>query len=140
MISNVMIGVRLPEEIQMNVVNYYDRLMTSKFVHNELVYEYLNQIITKSIKMFQVEDMLLDSKLISDSNVGLLKHFASLFKIEFFPENEIILKQNDIPDNFFLICEGIVEVSQEKIDFIYFDYVKKTKFMEDQIKRSFRRR
>ena len=43
--------------------------------------------------------------------------FASLFKIHFYLENEVIVQQNDIGDYFYLICEGIVEVAQEYRDF-----------------------
>ena len=84
--------------------------------------------------------MIIDSKLIHESNKNLIKQLASLFKVQFFYENEIVIKQNDICDNFFLICEGIVEVAQEKVDFIYFDYQKKNKFMKKQIRNSNNRR
>lgn len=42
-----------------------------------------------------------------------------------------MIKQNDISDNFYLICEGIVEVAQETNDFAYYDYSKKKKFLEE---------
>jgi len=44
-----------------------------------------------------------------------------------------VIKQNDISDNFYLICEGIVEVAQETSDFTYYDYSKKKRFLEKQI-------
>jgi len=51
-----------------------------------------------------------------------------------------VIKQNDLSDNFYLICEGIVEVAQETSDFQYYDYSKKKKFLEKQIVINQRRR
>ena len=51
-----------------------------------------------------------------------------------------MIKQNDLSDNFYLICEGIVEVAQEARDFTYYDYAKKKRFLEQQIVINQRRR
>ena len=53
--------------------------------------------------------------------------------MQFFLQDEIIIKQNDVPDNFYLICEGIVEVTQEQSDFKFYDYFIKQRFMQMQI-------
>ena len=55
--------------------------------------------------------MIIESNLIHSSNKNLIRQLASLFKMEFYYENEIVIKQNDICDNFYIICEGIVEVA-----------------------------
>lgn len=82
--------------------------------------------------MFQLEDKIVASMLIQPSNINLIRQFASLFKIHFFLENEVIVKQNDIGDNFYLICEGIVEVALEYRDYQFFNYFLKQELMEKE--------
>ena len=52
----------------------------------------------------------------------LIRQIAYVTSIKLYNQDEIIVKQNDIADNFYLICEGIVEVYQESSDFRYFDF------------------
>lgn len=52
-----------------------------------------------------------------------------------------MIKQDDVADNFYLICEGIVEVAQEKSDFVYYDFVKKQNLISQLMtKGSFRKK
>lgn len=133
MMTSVMMGLKLPEEIQLNVLDYYLALQSCKYVHNDQVYDYLNKCITNTVKHFQVENWVIQSQLIHEDNQSLILQFASLTTMEYFQQNEIVIKQNDLSDNFYLICEGIVEVAQETRDFTYYDYSKKKRFLEQQI-------
>lgn len=94
------------------------------------MYDYLNPCVSDEMRLFQIEEAIIMSKIIHFDNENLIRNFASAFNIEFYEESEIIIKQNEIGTHFYLILEGIVEVAQEKVDFLYFDYTKKNKFME----------
>ena len=72
-LTSVMIGIRLPEEIQTDVLAYYEQLQNSKFVKNEQVYEYLNKCGTNAVKLFQVEEKIIGSNLIHESNQNLIR-------------------------------------------------------------------
>lgn len=52
MVQSVMVGLKLPEEIQMSVINYYENMSLQKFVHNQTVYGYLSKNLTKHVKQF----------------------------------------------------------------------------------------
>lgn len=89
--------------------------------------------MTNNIKHFQVEHWIVQSNLIHVTNERLINEFAALTSIEYFQSNEIVIKQHDISDNFYLIIEGIVEVAQETNDFMYYDFFMKSEFLENQI-------
>lgn len=131
MIQSVMASLKLPEEIQQQVISYYETVQMSKFIHNEQVYEYLNRCITDSVKLFQIEEIIEMSGLLSYNQRNHVVQLSSLFQIQFYQQNEFVIKQNDLPDYFYLICEGIVEVFQEKNDFVYFEYEKKKSMIDN---------
>jgi hypothetical protein len=84
MMTSVMMGLKLPEEIQLNVLDYYLALQSCKYVHNDQVYDYLNKCITNTIKHFQVEHWVIQSQLVHEDNQSLILQFASLTTMEYF--------------------------------------------------------
>lgn len=81
----MMIALKLDEEIQINVHEYYLKLTSeNKFVHNEQIYKYLNKCLTNNVKHFQVEHFIIQSKLIDGNNERLINEFASLTTVEYF--------------------------------------------------------
>ena len=84
MMTSVMMGLKLPEEIQLNVLDYYLALQSCKYVHNDQVYDYLNKCITNTVKHFQVENWVIQSQLIHEDNQSLILQFASLTTMEYF--------------------------------------------------------
>ncbi len=52
LVSSVMAGLKIPEDIQARVLQYYENLQSAKFIKNESVYEILNECLTNSIRLF----------------------------------------------------------------------------------------
>ena len=44
-----------------------------------------------------------------------------MMKLQTFLQDDVILKQGDIGDNFYVIIEGMAEVFTQREDFLYFD-------------------
>lgn len=76
-----MIFLQLPEELQSKVSDYYESIQMSKFVHNEQVYEYLNNCISNEIQMFQIKDAFIQTGLISENSPIIVKIICGMMKI-----------------------------------------------------------
>ena len=63
MITGIMMGLELPEEIHNNVIEYYNILNTGKYIYNPIVYNYLNNCTVNIIKLYQLDTYILKSKI-----------------------------------------------------------------------------
>lgn len=54
-IAGVMLQLKIPEEIQTRVYDYYEGVLKAPFVHNAEVYDYLSMKLIDSVKIFQME-------------------------------------------------------------------------------------
>ena len=135
-----MVSLKLPEEIQQSVIRYYENYQRQKYIHSEQVYRFLNKTIIHWVKLFQVETQLTDSGLVQEANSDMLYQLSSMIEIKFFPKDEVVVKQNDMPDYFYLVLDGLLEVSQEKGDFMFFDRDESKNFIDQQIKKYVKRK
>lgn len=60
-------------------------------------------------------------KLFDSNNISQIETFASLIKIETFISNDVVIKQGDIGDCFYIVIEGSAEVTLETKDYLFFD-------------------
>ena len=63
-----MMNLKIPEDIQSRVLEYYDFKNTITYVKNEHFYSLLNHNLVKVIKLFQTEEAILNLGLFDKQN------------------------------------------------------------------------
>lgn len=133
-ISIVMLNLRLPEDIQSRVLQYYDELTKANFIITECqLYSLLSPHLSNVIKLFQIHDTLKKVSFIQIDSVREVESFATKCSVNYFLAGEIILKQGGFNDQLFIIIEGLAEVINEKRDFIFFDYKEVEKYIANTV-------
>ena len=114
-----MFHLRLPEELQNKILNYYDNIADKNYTSVVNAFEFLNDSLKETIAWFIGKEAIKNLK-IKDTMSGNIdktrfyKTLSSSLMIEHFQEGDIILKQGDVNDKIFFIIDGIVEVILEK--------------------------
>ncbi|CDW86569.1 voltage-gated ion channel superfamily [Stylonychia lemnae] len=133
MICQLMTSLKIPETSQNRVLAYYELKNSMKYVRNEQFYDLLNENLIKIVKLFQTEDAIRNLGLFDKNNQNQIENFANLMKIQLYLPSDVVAKQGDIGDYFYLVVDGLAEVRSEKRDFLYFDYVHTQKFLGDYV-------
>jgi len=129
LIGSVMTTLKIPEETQNRVYEYFDIKNEGKYVRNEKFYEILNYSLQQTIRLFQTEEAIMRTDLFDHRNSSQIENFANLIKIATFMPQDVLVKQGDIGDKFFLILDGMVEIVSEFRDFEFFDFEQTVEFI-----------
>lgn len=129
-----MLNLRLPEDIQNRVIDYYDETTESMFVKNPEVYNHLSTSMSDFIKLYQIRNSVHDLKFINGQNLRQVESFVTCLQVSFFMPSDIIIKQGSKNDTFYYVHEGLLEVVQENADFAFFDYRAVERFLNEPAK------
>eukprot|EP00347_Sterkiella_histriomuscorum_P016745 403352016 len=131
MINLMMTSLKIPENTQNRVLQYYDLKNSMRFVKNEQFYDLLNENLTKLVKLFQTEDAIMKINLFDKHNTNQIENFANLMKVSIYLPSDVVAKQGDIGDYFYVVIDGLAEVRSETKDFMFFDHDSTLKFLGD---------
>ena len=129
-ISQSMLNLRIPEDIQTRVLDFYEKMSEARYIKEARTYDMLSPNLTNYLKTFQIFDSLKNIKILDDTNKRQVYNFISKVEISYFLSGDIIIKEGNYNDTFYWIHKGIVEVIQEKINFQFFDFREVEKFIK----------
>jgi len=124
-----MLNLRIPEDVQNRVLEYYDEVTKAMYVKNTGVYSYLSTNMSDFVKLYQVRESIMNLSFINYSNKRQVESFVSKMQVSFYLPGDIIVKQGQKTTKFYYIHKGFVEVIQEKWDYVYFNYQDVEKFI-----------
>jgi hypothetical protein len=67
-ISSVMLNLKIPEEVQNRVVEYYDEMVKACFIKNDDLYNKLSMTLADLVKMYQMEKTIKSLNFINENN------------------------------------------------------------------------
>lgn len=85
---------------------------------NPDIYNMLSTSMADFIKLYQVRDTVSELSFINRRHMREIENFVSYLEIKFYQPGDIIIKQGSANTNFYFIQDGIVEVIQEKSNFM----------------------
>jgi hypothetical protein len=103
LISSTMLLLRIPEDIQNRVLDYYDEVVKADFVNDSNFYDLLSPHLGNAIKLFSIKKTLKSLSFMDINNIREVESFASKCEIKFYLGGEIILKQGSSNDYFYFI-------------------------------------
>lgn len=130
-VSMIMISLRIPEHVQRRVLEYYEELIEGKFVKNPEMYKLLSTNMTEFIKLYQIKESVKGLSFIDHTNLQQIEKFAACTSISFYLPGDIIIRQGEQNSKLYYVHEGIVEVIQHDVDFLYFDHREVEDFLSD---------
>ena len=69
MVTAVMTGLKVPEALNVRVLEYYENLLGAKFVKNVEFYDILNLCLSNAVKLYQTEIPIKQMKLFDENNL-----------------------------------------------------------------------
>lgn len=102
-ISTVMLSLRLPEDIQSRVLEYYDELVKADFIKEAHYYALLSPHLSNTVKLFQIKKTISSLSFMDIKNIREVESFASKCNINYYLAGEIILKQGGHNNNFYFV-------------------------------------
>lgn len=81
-INTVMLNLRIPENIQNRVLEYYDNLGESQFIHKNEVYTLLSPPLVLVIKMFQVHISVNGLGFLNTKDFRQIEYFCSNLEVK----------------------------------------------------------
>lgn len=122
MIQVIMASLKMPEWMQSRIFEYSEFENGLKYVKNEHFYKNMTETLKSTVKLFQTEQAIRKMGLFDQNNTNQIESFANIIQVAIFLPNDVIVKQGDIGDNFYIIIDGKAEVCSEKKDFLFFDF------------------
>ena len=109
-INNWMLQLRIPEDLQTRVLNYYDKIKGKHSTTIEQAFEFLNDSLKETIAWFLGKDAFnnLNIKMNisdNDSQERFYKTFSMSMSIEHYQEGDVIIKQGDFNDKIYFIID-----------------------------------
>ena len=115
-------NLKIPEHLQRRVLDYYDRLLDGHFVRSNEFYNFLSLSRTEYIKLYQIHKSVGNISFIHERDVRQIEKFVLNLELGLYLPDDVIIKQGEMNKYFYYIHSGLIEVVQQKEDFMYFDY------------------
>jgi len=108
-----MLSLRLPENIQDRVFDYYYEMSDSQYISNSL---------TNTVNYYQTRIGIKKLKFLNSRTENQIDALWRDLELLYFLSGDIILKQGQKNDYVYFIIEGLSEIILEHNDFEYFNY------------------
>lgn len=132
-IATIMVSLRLPEDLQDRVLQYYDQMNEANYIKNEQIYDTISPSLKDAVKLFQNNKSIKEISFLNIANISQIESFWSSLEMMFYLPGDIVIKQGEENQYLYVVNSGIVEVILEHRDFAYFN----SKSVESFIAHSF---
>lgn len=95
-INTLMVNLRLSEELQNRVSDYYDKMTESRFIKNTSIYDLLSLNFANQLKTFQVIKWLRKINFINSNYLRQVESFSSYLSIKFYLAGDLIIGQGTL--------------------------------------------
>jgi len=131
-VSTVMIDLKISEDLQRRVLDYYNKILESKLIRTNEFYNLLSPCRAEFIKLYQIEETVNMLTFINKKNTRQIEKFVLSLELGFYLPDDIILKQGYHNNYFYFVHEGLLEVIQNKSDFLFFNNQEVNKFFKNK--------
>ena len=129
--STLMVDLRISDDLQDRVFEYYDKINQLNYITNHHVYELLSPCLSDVIKLFQIELTVIKLPFINPDNRMQIEKFTRHIKLSFFLAGDIIIKQGLNNDKLYYVHKGLAEAIIEHKDFEHFNHQKVEEYMHN---------
>ena len=129
--STLMVDLRISDDLQDRVFEYYDKINQLNYITNDHVYELLSPCLSDVIKLFQIELTVIKLPFINPENRIQIEKFTRHIQLSFFLAGDIVIKQGLNNDKLYIIHEGLAEAIIEHKDFEHFNHKKIEEYMHN---------